>query len=133
MSGWEAAGGDRLSFSDDGGGRPRGSAAPALLAIGKSSKKLGENAGFRGIGRLAGIAYCDVLVFETSHADEDVRTRVEFDCVKLRHNLDQTKPGRTKELEAVMRDSCAVRQCEESEDKHFFSIINALVVRVMNF
>ena len=114
---------DRLTISDNGAGLPQVSAAFTLLSIGKSSKKLGENAGFRGIGRLAGIAYCDTLVFETSHAGEDVRTRVEFDCITLRNNFDPSKAGPARDLEVVMRESCTVSQAEENKDAHFFRVI----------
>lgn len=113
---------DRLIISDNGAGLPQASAASTLLSIGKSSKRLGKHAGFRGIGRLAGIAYCDTLVFETSHAGEDVKTRVEFDCVKLRSNFNPSKPGPAPDLEVVMRDSCRVSQSEESGERHFFRV-----------
>lgn len=113
---------DRLTISDNGAGLPQVSAASTLLSIGKSSKRLGENAGFRGIGRLAGIAYCDTLVFETSHSGEDVRTIVVFDCVKLRNNFDPSKKGPARDLEAVMRESCTVSQAEEDKEAHFFRV-----------
>lgn len=113
---------NELMISDNGAGLGGAVAARTLLSIGKSSKKIGENAGFRGIGRLAGIAYCDTLVFETSHAGEETGTRIEFDCQKLRTNFDPHKPGPTKDLESVMRDSCDVSEFEEPGVSHFFRV-----------
>ena len=113
---------DQLIISDNGAGIAHDSAASTLLSIGKSLKKIDENAGFRGIGRLAGIAYCDTLIFETSYGGEDVGTGVEFDCVELCSNFDPNKPGPTRDLEAVMRNSCQIRSFEEESDAHYFRV-----------
>lgn len=113
---------DELAISDNGAGIASALAAQTLLSIGKSSKRIGQNAGFRGIGRLAGIAYCDTLVFETSHAGEDTGTRIEFDCAKLRGNFDPNKSGPTEDLEKVMRSSCNVTDYETTTDSHFFRV-----------
>lgn len=113
---------DQLTVSDNGAGIAHANAASTLLSIGKSSKKIGENAGFRGIGRLAGIAYCDSLVFETSCAGEHVGTRLEFDCAELRSNFDPHKPGPTRDLEEVMRNSCQIGSFEENGEAHYFRV-----------
>ena len=113
---------DQLIISDNGAGINHANAAATLLSIGKSSKTIGENAGFRGIGRLAGIAYCDALIFETSHVGEEVGTRIEFNCAELRSNFDPNKPGPTKDLEAVMRNSCQISEFEQKKDAHFFRV-----------
>lgn len=119
---WQSPALDQLVISDNGAGIAGASAPSTLLSIGKSLKKIGENAGFRGIGRLAGIAYCDTLIFETSYAGEDAGTRVEFDCAELRSNFDPNKPGPTRDLEAVMRNSCQIGSFEEKTDTHYFRV-----------
>ncbi|VFN04077.1 MAG: molecular chaperone HtpG [Candidatus Kentron sp. G] len=48
-----------LSIRDNGIGVPAADVAARLVNIGMSAKNLETDAGFRGIGRLAGIAYCD--------------------------------------------------------------------------
>ncbi|MCY3969029.1 MAG: ATP-binding protein [Acidobacteria bacterium] len=63
-----------VAVHDNGTGLSPEAAAVHLLDIGKSSKAqshLGsdQNAGFRGIGRLAGVSYCKKLRFETSIGD----------------------------------------------------------------
>lgn len=113
---------DELVISDNGAGINRSVAARTLLSIGKSSKRIGENAGFRGIGRLAGIAYCDTLVFETCHQGEGVGTRIEIDCKTLRTNFDPHKPKPTDDLETVMRGSCKVDSFDEVKKSHFFRV-----------
>lgn len=113
---------DELVISDNGAGIESALAAQTLLSIGKSSKRIGKNAGFRGIGRLAGIAYCDTLVFETSHAGEETGTRIEFDCAKLRGNFDPNKAGEAEDLETVMRGCCRITDFEAPVGAHFFRV-----------
>ena len=60
-----------LRIRDDGTGLSPEEAVVQLVDIGYSGKAdtadaAAANAGFRGIGRMAGISYCDRLVFETS-------------------------------------------------------------------
>ena len=54
-----------LSIVDYGTGILAKSAPQTLLSIGRSDKNIGKQTGFRGIGRLAGIGFCDQLIFET--------------------------------------------------------------------
>ena len=59
-----------------------------LIDVARSVKERGVNKGFRGIGRLGGLAYCKTLKFETSYFDEDVVSTVTWDAVRLNHILD---------------------------------------------
>lgn len=54
-----------LTIRDDGAGLPVKSATDTLTRVGASTKTHARNAGFRGIGRLAGIVFCDKLTFVT--------------------------------------------------------------------
>ncbi len=83
-----------LRIRDDGMGLSPEEAIVKLVDIGYSSKadtpsNAANNAGFRGIGRMAGISYCDCLVFETS--DGNRVCRVSFDAKAINH---LTHPGR---------------------------------------
>ncbi len=44
--------------------------------IALSEKDRTKNKGFRGIGRLGGLGYCDQLIFETSYQGEDIKTEM---------------------------------------------------------
>lgn len=57
---------------------------PILRNIAHSTKKRGENKGFRGIGRLGGLGYCSRLVFETSFSGEDVKSIMIWDANLLK-------------------------------------------------
>ncbi|UXN57538.1 hypothetical protein [Phyllobacterium zundukense] len=54
-----------------------------LTSIGASKKDRQRDAGFRGIGRLAGMAYCDKVIFRTTFPGETALTVIEFDCAQL--------------------------------------------------
>lgn len=76
-----------LSIRDNGVGISSAEAESKLLNIGMSDKVYGEEAGFRGIGRLAGIAYCDRLKFITSAKHEDEMSVLTFDCESIRRSI----------------------------------------------
>jgi DNA topoisomerase VI subunit B len=54
-----------VAVRDNGCGVPVSEALETLLAIGGSSKRGTKARGFRGVGRLAGLAYCQELEFRT--------------------------------------------------------------------
>ena len=98
-----------ITVKDDGTGIPSAQAVGILVSVGASTKRSTLNAGFRGIGRLAGIAYCTTLRFTTTVAGEDVATVVEFDCGRLRGFM---KPSADyQDIREV------IRQCSTSDSK----------------
>ena len=68
-----------VSIEDNGGGIPEANAKRILLDLGCSPKDGSGQRGFRGIGRLGGLAYCDLLRFETRSSGEKAVTVVEWD------------------------------------------------------
>lgn len=89
-----------LTIEDDGAGIRAVDAVGALVSVGASKKRSNFNAGFRGIGRLAGVAYCTTLRFTTTARDETTATVVEFDCGRMRGFM---KPSAdTQDVRAVI-------------------------------
>lgn len=78
---------DTLVVADNGIGLSQASAWGTLTAIGASKKDRVREAGFRGIGRLAAIAFADTLAFRTKVAGEKRATIVTFDCKALRTGM----------------------------------------------
>ena len=83
-----------LRIRDDGTGLSPEEAVVRLVDIGYSDKAYSAdaaaaNAGFRGIGRMAGISYCGRLVFETSDGGDHV-CAVTFDAQAINR---LTRPG----------------------------------------
>lgn len=88
-----------LVIRDNGIGLPSGEARTTLLSIGASKKRVGIDAGFRGIGRLAGLAYCDTLVFSTASYDEPYETELTFNAAEIKNSIAAT--SRTAENETA--------------------------------
>ena len=99
-----------LRVRDNGTGLGPEEAIVRLVDIGYSAKAdtadgAAVNAGFRGIGRMAGISYCDRLVFETSEGD-DRGCVVTFDAKAINQ---LTRPGQapTTIADAINRNCLA--------------------------
>jgi len=73
-----------ISVYDNGAGIPNRVSEKTLSSIGSSDKRLTESRGFRGIGRLGGIAFCDKAVFKTKAMGERVESVQIWDCQKLK-------------------------------------------------
>ncbi len=112
----------RLSIRDNGGGLRTENAVSVLASVGASNKDYRRNAGFRGIGRLAGIVFCDRLTFTTKAPGQTRRTVVTFDAKKLREKM---APHGTYEADAAQTlESCVDAKYEEDADVngHFFEV-----------
>ncbi len=116
-------GNDRtICIEDNGAGLPNDSAPNVLLNLGFSPKNGVGQRGFRGIGRLGGLAYCDLVRFTTrSSANEDV-TVVEWD----RKQLDAMwkKSGERKSLVEVVKNITKVyrKKAAQNDKDHFFRV-----------
>jgi len=111
-----------LVIKDNGTGIPSKDVPNRLINIGMSDKDLRHKAGFRGIGRLAGIAYCDRLTFRTAAVGEGIVSIVEIDCVSLRRSLAPAM-RQVEELAEVMVRNCSLHQEPTSTDRHFFEVV----------
>jgi molecular chaperone HtpG len=108
-----------LIIYDNGAGLPQRIAVNTLTAVGASRKERGRQAGFRGIGRLAGIAFSTYLRFRTKAAGDAIETIVEFDCDELRKGmLSSSKPA------ADLITSCTTWDQQPVSDTkdHYFEV-----------
>lgn len=110
-----------IRIIDNGTGILSSQAAPTLMNIGNSQKRHSSNRGFRGIGRLGGMSYCQHLIFTTSAMGENIKTIIDFDCYKLRALL---VPGANEDLalEDVMREVTTIKTAPEASDDHYFEV-----------
>ncbi len=110
-----------ISIRDNGTGISSEEAKATLLNVGNSKKRSSSNRGFRGIGRLGGMSYCDTLVFSTSSENEKTKTVVTFDCKRLRKLL---IPGQYEDLSlsAVLEQITTIETLSEKEEKHYFVV-----------
>ncbi len=84
---------DAITILDNGLGVASAQARSTLTSIGASKKDRDRDAGFRGIGRLAGMAYCDELIFRTTFPEEKTLTTVKFNCKMLLGAMGPDKGG----------------------------------------
>lgn len=111
-----------LTIRDNGGGLRTENAVSVLASVGASNKDYRRNAGFRGIGRLAGIVFCDTLTFTTKATGQARRTVVTFDAKKLRERM---SPQASVEDDAAQTlESCVTAKYEDDPDigGHFFEV-----------
>jgi hypothetical protein len=92
-----------------------------LTSIAASDKDRTKNLGFRGIGRLAGLAYCNELTIETSFNGEDCKTVLSWDSIKLKEILSNRE---NKQLASeVISDIASIKKIPgEEPSKHFFKV-----------
>lgn len=67
--------------------------ARRLTALGASTKRGTSARGFRGVGRLAGLAYAQELIFRSRVAGEDVVSELRWDCRGLKTALRSAEPS----------------------------------------
>lgn len=110
-----------LEIRDNGLGIAAASASAQLLNVGMSEKEIERDAGFRGIGRLAGIAFCDCLRFRTSAKGETTTTVVEFDCVGIRKAICPGNRRRHEMADILAKYSDLSKEKSKNAD-HFFDV-----------
>lgn len=87
--------------------------------IANSNKEIGKNKGFRGIGRLCGLAYCKTLKFTTSYFGENIKSIMTCNAQKMRAMLVENKKYTLDEIwDAIITYSTE----EESEGEHYFEV-----------
>lgn len=106
---------------DNGCGIKANEAISTLLDIGNSHKSNQTARGFRGIGRLAGLSYCDKLTFKTSYKGEDCCTVIEFNAKLLKELL---LPGTSESVsvEDVIDRIVSIHTEKESATRRFFEV-----------
>lgn len=110
-----------ISIFDNGRGLSGENAVATLIDIGNSRKQRTQNRGFRGIGRLAGLGYCDELIFTTSFQGEDTKTIVHFDARLLKELLLVTNDDNIS-VNDVMSRIISVEQNNEKSRRHYFEV-----------
>jgi len=111
-----------VTIRDNGVGVPRDEIDERLLHVGVSSKNLEVDAGFRGIGRLAGIAYCRNVIFRTSTAGEAIASSFNIDCISLRGSF-SSKLRHGEDLGEVMTQYSHIEESKCAKEEHFFEVV----------
>ena len=108
----------RIRIRDNGPGLSREEAFERLLPIGRSDKTLGIDRGFRGVGRLAGLAFAKTVSFTTRARKDQTVTRITWHSDRL-PELTSTE----SELEEAILDCVDVETLPASDHpENFFEV-----------
>ena len=81
-----------VKIRDNGTGLRAADFAQRLTSFGASIKRGRGNRGFRGVGRLAGLGYCQELIFRSRAKGETSTSELRWDCRKLKSVLRAPSP-----------------------------------------
>lgn len=108
----------RIRIRDNGPGLSREVALERLLPVGRSDKTLGNDRGFRGVGRLAGLAFARTVSFTTRAREDQTVTKITWHSDRL-PELTSTQ----LELEEAILDCVEVTELPGSDyPEHFFEV-----------
>lgn len=111
-----------LTIRDNGAGLPLKNAAAVLTRVGASGKSHRKNAGFRGIGRLAGIVFSDTVTFTTKAKGEREQTTVVFKAKSMRAAMAPGRGSRMSAQELMQNTVQAFRSPHRDTQDHFFEV-----------
>lgn len=111
----------KIIIEDNASGIESSKVFQILGNIALSEKDRDKDKGFRGIGRLGGLAYCEILTFETSFFGELVKSTMTWDAMELRKIIND-RHLKIEAIEVIERITTYTTS-EEGKDKHYFKVI----------
>ncbi len=109
-----------ISIEDDATGIEQTKVIEILRNIAQSTKTRGVDKGFRGIGRLGGLGYCDKLIFETSFKGEDIKSTMIWDATKLKNIINNR--NQKEEASSVIDEVTELKTEKEKIELHYFKV-----------
>jgi molecular chaperone HtpG len=120
-----------IRIRDNGVGLPWKLFPERLMNIGASTKRGTSARGFRGVGRLAGLGYCQSLIFRSRKPGEDQVSEMRWDCRSLRSVL--RSADISTDLAGLIKSVVTLRQVRTpSVPERFFEVELQGVVRHRN-
>lgn len=109
-----------LSIEDNATGIKSKEVLQFLGDVANSQKDRNKRKGFRGIGRLGGLGYCQTLIFETSYKGEGVKSIISLDAKQLKEIIDDRTI--TFDASTVISVITSLKKEEERVEKHYFKV-----------
>ena len=117
-----------VRIRDNGSGLSQDEFVERLVAFGASKKRGSGARGFRGVGRLAGIGYCQELIFRSKAAGDAQISELRWDCRKLKTLLRSQEYA--DNLERLVSDIVTTRTLKDAgSPRHFFEVELAGIIR----
>jgi Histidine kinase-, DNA gyrase B-, and HSP90-like ATPase len=115
-----------IRVRDDGIGLAQDVFVRRLRAFGASEKRRHRRRGFRGVGRLAGLGYCQELIFRSKAEGESIVSELRWDGRLLRSLFGVSSPP---ELAEAVCKATAHRQSVAPKEGRFFEVELRGIVR----
>ena len=110
--------GQRVTIRDNGPGLSYAQAKNQLIPISRSSKRRQYDRGFRGIGRLSGLAFGDAVTFLTRASEKEPVTQMIWDREKLRDGI-----SRKLSVEDIIKGCVTVSKIDgDNYPSNFFEV-----------
>ncbi len=119
-----------VTILDNGIGVPQKDFVRCLTAIGASRKRGADLRGFRGVGRLSGLGYCQELVFRSRAGGDRKVSELTWDGKKLKDLL--RSDSQTELTEAIKSIAKTRVVSAEGRPEHFFEVELRSLGRVHN-
>lgn len=116
-----------IKIRDNGTGLPWATFVQRTCNLGASGKRGTTARGFRGVGRLAGLGYCQELIFRTRGIGEERVSEVRWDCRRLKAAL--RSPELEGELSELVREVVSMRRVSSDgyPDRFFEVELNGVI------
>lgn len=120
-----------IRIRDNGIGVPFAEFGKRLTSFGASTKRGTSARGFRGVGRLAGLGYCQELIFRSRASGESEASEIRWNCRRLKSALRET--GQGGDLASLVREVISISSLDGSQwPKRFFEVELKGVIRHRN-
>ena len=117
-----------VKIRDNGIGLAKKDFEKRMTAFGASKKRNTNARDFRGVGRLAGIAYCRELIFRTKSKGENQVHQISWDCQILKSIL--MDPNYKGDLTDVVNDAVSISSIKaDNSPEHFFEVELKFIVK----
>lgn len=110
-----------IIIRDNGLGISQNIAKVKLMNVGASDKDGVSERGFRGIGRLGGLAYAEKVQFITSARGDAQKTIMTCDCVRMQQLLQKTN-NETSDIMETFKAISTFDEQAEAIDEHYFEV-----------
>lgn len=112
-----------ITIEDNATGIAKARFQETLANIADSDKHVGEAKGFRGIGRLCGLAYCQRVVFTSKYKGENQISIMTCDAQKMRELIAQNGRGLKHTAGEVLHQIYSFSEkTYQSTDEHWFKV-----------
>lgn len=109
-----------ISIKDNATGIKLSEVHEKLANVADSTKERGVDKGFRGIGRLGGLAYCDTLKFITSFEGENKKTVMTWDACEVRKLINDKENSMS--IQEILQKVIKYEYINEDLNSHYFEV-----------